>query len=140
MSTAVSTHTTVRTPVAGRLAVGLAGSATAMITIAHLARPDLNPDWTPISDLALGDHGWVMTSAFLLGATSGFAAVLTLRLHVVGRWGRAGLALLALGACGPLIAALFPANPVTVPLPPPACKGLFTALAPYSLMRCYRPR
>lgn len=115
MSAVVSPTTATRTPIAGLLAVGLAVLAAAMIAAAHLARPDLDPAWVPISDLALGANSWVMTSAFLAWGAAGAAAVMALRPHVVGRWGTVGLVLLALGACGPLIAALFPADPVTAP-------------------------
>lgn len=98
-----------------RVAIGSAAAATAAIGLAHVVRPDLDPSWAPISEHALGRGGWVMTAGFLLWSLAGWAAAASLRPHVTGRWGKVGLALLAVAATGPLLAGLAPADPMTVP-------------------------
>lgn len=117
MTTTVTPSITGSTSTVGprSIAALLAAAAAVAIVAAHVARPDFDPSWTPISDLALGAGGWVMTLGFILWALAGFAAALTLRPLVHGWAGWLGLVLLGLAACGPLVAAIFPADPVTVP-------------------------
>jgi hypothetical protein len=76
--------------------------------LAHLARPDLDPSWQPISVYALGGRGWLMTLAFLVWGLAPIVSFVALRPHVRTRGGRIGLACLLIGASGPLLAAIFP--------------------------------
>lgn len=110
-----SRNTSQSTSTTGRLGLALAGIAAAATTAAHLANPRLDPTWVPISDLALGDNGWLMTTGFLAWSGAGFAAVAALSSRLRGFWGRTALACLGVAAAGPLLAGLFPAEPVSVP-------------------------
>lgn len=93
----------------------LAGLAAVCITIAHAVHPELDPSWTPISDLAHGSGGWAMTAGFIAWALAGAAAVVAVRPHVRGVTGWIGLVLLAVAAIGPLVAGVFAADPMTTP-------------------------
>lgn len=107
----------------GPAAVVAGLAALAAIALAHLLRPDLDPSWAPISDLALGGSGWAMTAGFLLWSLAGFLAAAAIRSRAEGGWAMAGVALLALAATGPLLAALFPADPMTSPTAPSTLAG-----------------
>jgi hypothetical protein len=98
---------------AARLALGAAGAFLFLLSAAHLAKPDLDPSWRPISEYALGDFGWVMTLAFLSWGLSAIGVFVALRSHVPTRGGRIGLAFLLVGGAGPILAGIFPTDPIT---------------------------
>lgn len=104
-----------RTTLAGRVALALTGVAGAGIAVAHLTRPELDPSWTPISDYALGAAGVPMTIAFLAWAGASVAATIAYARSARGRLRWIAVVLLALASCGPLLAGIFPADPVTAP-------------------------
>lgn len=98
-----------RSALAGAVALPL------LLAAVQLANPELDPSWRPISEYALGRHGWLMTLAFLAWGLSPLALATAVRRDVVTRGGRIGLGLLGLGAAGPLLAALFPMDPLDTP-------------------------
>ena len=76
----------------------------------------LDPSWRFLSEYALGRAGWLMTAAFVALAVSLLAAVVALA-RAVRTWsGRVGLVLLVIAAVGVLLAAVFPTDPITVPV------------------------
>jgi uncharacterized protein DUF998 len=97
-------------------------SATAGVTFAlllgtmHVVQPELDPTWRFISEYALGRAGWLMTAAFVALALSLVSGVVALARPVRTWPGRIGLALLAVAAVGILLAAVFPTDPITVPV------------------------
>jgi len=91
-----------------RISLAAAVAFPVLLAAAHAAHPDLDPSSAFISEYALARHGWLMTLAFFswgLGALT-LAAVLFRARR--GRAVKAGSVLLGLGACGPLLAGVFP--------------------------------
>lgn len=78
----------------------------------HFIKPELDPSWNPISEYALGKHGWVMTAAFLALATSCVATFIAIRSQVSLKPGKVGLFFILLAALGFAIAAIFPTDPI----------------------------
>lgn len=100
---------------AARLTLVAGAAFLLLLTIVHLAKPDLDPSWRPISEYALGEHGWIMTLAFLSWGASAVGLFVALRAHVQTLGGRIGRAFLLVGAAGPILAAWFPMDPITTP-------------------------
>jgi hypothetical protein len=97
--------------------ISLVSGATFVVLLAalHFVKPDLDPSWRTISDYALGDYGWLMTVAFLAWGLSAISLFVAIRSQVQTLTGRIGLAFLLIGAAGPILAAFFPADPITTP-------------------------
>ena len=121
MATAISKTTTAAKPVtaisltAARLCLMSGAAFVGLLAALHLVKPDLDPSWQTISGYALGDYGWIMTIAFLAWGLSAISLFVTMRSQVQTRGGRIGLAFLLVGAAGPILAALFPTDPITTP-------------------------
>lgn len=49
------------------------------LAVVHVLRPDLDPSWRPISEYALGAHGWLMTLAFGCWALGPIALAIAVR-------------------------------------------------------------
>lgn len=98
--------------IAARAAAGCALAFPFAFVALHLLRTDLDPTWRPISEYALGPHGWLMTLCFALWGAGALALAVALRKEASTRAARIGLALLALGGFGPLLAAVFPMDPL----------------------------
>ena len=82
----------------------------------HVVQPELDPTWRFLSEYALGRAGWMMTAAFVALAVSLLGAVVALARQVRTWPGRIGLALLVIAAAGLVLAAVFPTDPITVPV------------------------
>lgn len=99
-----------------------------LLAALHFLKPDLDPSWQMISEYALGDYGWVMTLCFLawgLSAVSLFAALLSQARSLEGR---IGLGFLLLGAAGPILAGIFPMDPLTTPAESTSASGSLHSL------------
>lgn len=93
----------------------LIATAALLGVLVHLVNPQLDPASTPISDLAAGRHGWLMTGAFVAWGLAGFwvgAAVWRVSRR---RWPRLAAALVLGASIGPWLAAIFQADPMTTP-------------------------
>lgn len=112
-----------RPAVAARLTLLFAAAFVALLTIVHLVTPQLDPAMRPISEYALGPHGWLMTLAFLMWGATAASLVAALQPHVRTRAGRIGLAFLLIGAAGPLLAAIFPMDAMGAPVPAATTSG-----------------
>ena len=87
-----------------------------VIVFLHLLRPDLSPISQQTSEYAVGQYGFLMTSAFFSMSLASFALVVGLYQGVSQRarsW--IGLALLGMWAAGILIAMIFPIDPEGAP-------------------------
>ena len=73
-----SLHT--RQQVARAATIALVGAAyfVVIIVVLHFLRPDLNPIRRPTSEYALGQYGFLMTSAFFSMSLASFALVIGL--------------------------------------------------------------
>jgi hypothetical protein len=100
---------------AARVAFATGAACIASLAALHFLDGAVDPSWAPISQYALGRHGWVMTCAFLAWGISAVSVFVALRTSVVTRAGRVGLGFLLVGAAGPIVAALFPMDPITTP-------------------------
>jgi len=96
-----------------RLAIAAAATSVVLQFVSLILRPELDPSWRPISEYALGNLGWIMTLAFLLWGLSAVGVFAALRPHVPTLAGRVGLGFLLIGAAGPILAGIFPADPIT---------------------------
>jgi len=97
---------------AARIAATCASAFLLAFVAVHLARSDLDPTWRPISEYALGPHGWLMTLAFAGWGAGPIALAVAVRSTTLTRAAKVGLVLLLLGALGPLLAAVFPMDPL----------------------------
>ena len=88
----------------------------ALLLAAMALRPDLDPARNPISEYAIGRHGWVMVLAFLTAAVSYGCLFVALRPAVCGVTGRIGRGLLGACAVGTVGVGVFVADPVATPL------------------------
>jgi hypothetical protein len=79
-------------------------------------RPELNPARKPISEYAIGRHGWVMVLAFLTAAVSYGCLFVAVRPLVRGATGRVGRGILGACVVGTAGVGVFVADPVQTPL------------------------
>ncbi|MGI5180281.1 DUF998 domain-containing protein [Dactylosporangium sp. CA-152071] len=94
---------------AARLAAAAIVTYQVLLLIAVIVRSDIDVTHKPVSEYAIGRHGWIAVTAFLTCALS--YAALAAAIH--GRTARALLAICALGTAG---VSVFVADPVTTPL------------------------
>jgi hypothetical protein len=122
MDTTISRATATAKPVtaisltAARLALVSGATFVVLLAALHFIKPDLDPSWRAISEYALGDYGWIMIIAFLAWGLSAIGIFVTIRSQIHSLVGRIGLAFLLIGAAGPIMAGLFPTDPITTPL------------------------
>lgn len=100
---------------AGRAAVAGSGGFVVLLALLHVLRDDLDPSWRVVSEYAVGPHGWLMTSAFLLLAVTAGAVAAVSWTRGSRRLGRVGAVLLAITAVGMTLAGVFETDLVTVP-------------------------
>jgi hypothetical protein len=79
-------------------------------------KPELDPARKPISEYAIGRHGWVMVLAFLILAVSYGCLFVAVRPAVRGTTGRIGLGILGACVVGTVGVGVFVADPVVTPL------------------------
>lgn len=101
-----------RTELAGRLAKVLIAVFVGLLILMHFLRADLDPGKSVISEYAVGDHGWIMSLAFLCWAASCALLAKALWQHVKTKTGKVGTALLFVAAFGLILAALFETDPM----------------------------
>jgi hypothetical protein len=116
----MTTNSTVDAPpfavVAARTSAAAIVAYQVLLLVTIFIRPDLDPVHQPVSEYAIGRHGWVMTLAFLTAAVSYASLLVALRPVVHGRAGRAGLGVLGACALGTAGVGVFIADPLATPL------------------------
>jgi Protein of unknown function (DUF998) len=116
----MTTNAIVTAPPVSAAAAKLSGAAIIGYQILLLAvifiRPDLDPARKPISEYAIGRHGWVMVLAFLTAAVSYGCLFVAVRPAVRGVTGRIGLGILGVCVVGTVGVGVFVADPVVTPL------------------------
>jgi hypothetical membrane protein len=115
-STVVKTPSTISTNAAW---VAMCAILTYQVLLGVLIflRPDLDPSWHPISDWAIGPHGWIMSGAFLVSAVSYVSLFVMLRNQLRRPMGRFALVILLICAIGAAGAGIFTTDPM--PFRPP---------------------
>lgn len=106
-----------------RWAAACSGGLAVTLVLVHLLRPDLDPSWRPVSEYALGAYGWLMTLAFACWGLGPIALALAIRGAAATRGAKVGVGLLILGGVGPLLAAVFPMDPLLTPPAPMTRSG-----------------
>ncbi|WP_433211893.1 DUF998 domain-containing protein [Dactylosporangium sp. CS-047395] len=86
-----------------------------LLVVAMLVRPEIDPVHKPVSEYAIGRHGWVQVLAFLTAAVSYGCLAVAVAPAVRGRQ-RLGLGVLWVCAVGTAGVGLFVADPVVTPL------------------------
>jgi len=82
------------------------------IVVLHFLRPDLNPMSRPTSEYAVGEYGFLMTTAFLGMSVASLSLLIGLYKIMPQRIrSRIGLILLGVWGVGVLVAMSFPINP-----------------------------
>jgi hypothetical protein len=101
---------------AARLSLVAASVCVVLFAAVHIIQPEVDPSWQPISEYALGRFGFVMTTVFLAWGLAAISLAVALRSHVKTLGGRIGLGFLVIGGLGPILAAIFPMDPLTTPV------------------------
>jgi len=99
-------------PGAARLSMAAVITYQATLIALIFIRPDLDPSWHTISEWAIGPHGWVMSTAFLVSAVSYAALSVLLKSQVRGRAGHVGLGLLLVCVVGTVGVGVFTTDPL----------------------------
>jgi len=100
---------------AARIAIAAVLTYHVLLFALIFIRPDLDPYWHPISEWAIGPHGWIMVLAFLISATSYGALFIAIRKQAPGILGKTGLAILFICFIGTIMVGVF----ITDPMPEP---------------------
>jgi hypothetical protein len=114
----MTTNTTVATPPAAAAKLSSAAIITyqVLLLVVIFIRPELDPARKPISEYAIGRHGWVMVLAFLTAAAGYACLFVAVRPAVRGVTGRIGLGVLGVCVAGTAGVGVFVADPVVTPL------------------------
>lgn len=133
---------------AARLAIAAVIIYQLLLIALIFIRPDLDPYWHPISEWALGRHGWIMVMAFLISAMSYSCLLVSVKREIKNVRGKIGLVLLFLCIIGTVGVGVFKTDPMTIitdPNPPPIvlsttgtlhiiCGGTAMFLLPFAAM------
>ncbi|MBC9914925.1 DUF998 domain-containing protein [Chitinophaga varians] len=84
-----------------------------LLLLLHLLEPEFDPSWRFISEYALGKFGWLMNLVFLSFVVSSISCGLSVFPQVKTILGYIGLVILAIGAVGIFLAAIFNTDPIT---------------------------
>ncbi len=85
----------------------------AILLLLHLLEPEYSPTWRFISEYALGKFGFLMNSCFLLYSAALISLVIAIKSQIRNIIGYIGLGVLAIGATGIIICAIFNTDPIT---------------------------
>ncbi len=100
----MTTSATVTTPatvvVAARLLIAAIFAYQILLAAVTFIRPELDPTRKPISEYAIGRHGWVTVLAFLAAAMSYGCLFVAVRPAIRGSAGRVGFGILGVCALG----------------------------------------
>jgi Protein of unknown function (DUF998) len=116
-SNIVTRPLTAASGVAARVSVASAAAFLALLVALHVLEPEFDPAWRFISEYELGRYGALMALAFLALAGSAVSLLVAIRWQIRTVGGYVGLAALALGAVGSLLAAVFTTDPITATRP-----------------------
>lgn len=105
-----------RSTVLPTAAAGFFSYFVAALLLMHVVRPDYTVVDHMISDYAVGESGWIMTTAFVSASLGCLALAIGLFWDGPTSWlGRIGAALLVVASAGLVVTALFPTDLETAP-------------------------
>jgi hypothetical membrane protein len=90
-----------------KLSLLASGLSLLCLLLLHAISPEFAPSWRMISEYALGRHGWLLTTFFLLWALGSMLLAAMLWGQVSGTWAKVGVVLLLLSAVGAAMGGLF---------------------------------
>lgn len=102
--------------------------AIALTIIVHFVNPKIDPSWQPISEMALGNKGWLMNLAFLSMASSIVFFLLQSRNCYTNLGGKIGKIILAISSIGFLLAGFFITDPALLPQEQATTSGFIHSL------------
>lgn len=73
----------------------------------HVLSPEFDPSWRMVSEYALGNYGWVLSTMFLTWAIGTWALAYAIKDDIKTTGGKIGLAFLILAGIGEAMAAFF---------------------------------
>lgn len=77
------------------------------LLLLHFVSPEYKPSWRMVSEYALGNHKWLLTSFFLLWGFSSLSLSLLIWSIVVSIWAKLGVFLLFISGIGAIMGGLF---------------------------------
>jgi Protein of unknown function (DUF998) len=77
------------------------------LLILHFVSPEFQPSWRMISEYALGQYKWLITSFFIFWGASTILVIILLRNASTSTWVMIGLGLLLISAIGEIMGGLF---------------------------------
>lgn len=114
MSTAIQLTPSSNYPPASKTSSTAAGLSIASTSLAliclislHVLSPEFDPSWRMVSEYALGNYSWVLSTMFLSWAIGTWSLAYALKREVKTTGGKIGLAFLVLAGIGEAMAAAF---------------------------------
>lgn len=77
------------------------------LLILHFVSPEFKPSWRMISEYALGNHKWLITSFFIFWGLASMLLAFNLWAHVSGFWPTIGVLLVFVSCIGAFMGGLF---------------------------------
>lgn len=90
-----------------KLAFASSAAAALSLIALHALSPEFDPSWRMVSEYALGDYTWVLSTMFLCWALGSWALATALWPHARGMLMKIGIVFLVLAGLGEATAAFF---------------------------------
>ena len=118
------------------ITTGLVAYWLAVVIAMHLLEPEFDPVRVPISVYVLGTYGIWMTTSFVVAAAIYFLLAFGLAKALPPNvWTKTGVLLLCVGACGQVVAGLYPTQwPLTPPLTQQTVIHLIAAVVAFNVI------
>ena len=90
-----------------KLAIASALISLLSMLVLHFVSPEFDPGWRMISEYALGNHKWLITTFFIFWAASSFFIILLLWDMMSTRWAKLGLVFICISFIGQIMGGIF---------------------------------
>ncbi len=77
------------------------------LLVLHVVSPEFQPSWRMVSEYALGEHRWLITTFFMSWGVSSLLLALVMWPIVESSWARAGVILLLVSGVGEILGGVF---------------------------------
>lgn len=112
----------------GTLSILAAILAIVLTIIVHAINPEIDRSWQPVSEMALGNNGWLMNISFVLVASSIVFFILQSGKCYTNLGGKIGKIFLAISAIGFLLAGFFNTDPAILPQEQATTSGIIHSI------------